>query len=182
MWRVNGNLSVSRAIGDPKDKKYVIGEAEVSEIELDGTEDYLVVACDGIWDVVNEEELTSHLEGYFMKGGTKSDAAKSLVNFAYSEGSGDNLTAIIVFFDSFKIPVKPKTVETGSAGTETGSAGTETGSAGTETGSAGTETGSAGTETGSAGTETVSAGTETSSAGNGNGIETGTGSAPLDNN
>ena len=154
---MNGNLSVSRAVGDPKDKKYVIGDAEVSEIQLDGTEDYLVVACDGIWDVVDGEELTSHLKGYFLKGGTKNDSAKSLVDFARSEGSGDNLTAIIVFFSSFEIPSSTETktgTETTSVKTETGSTGTETGPTKTETGSTEAETGSTKTETGSTETET----------------------------
>ncbi len=102
-WRVNGNLSVSRAIGDPSDKKYILGEADVRSFELDGTEDYLVVACDGIWDVVNGEELTECVHAHFSKGGTKNTVAKAIIEFARSEGSGDNMTAIVVFFSSFQL-------------------------------------------------------------------------------
>ena len=103
-WRVNGNLAVSRAIGDGKDKKFVIGEAEVTTVDLDGSEDYLVVACDGIWDVVNGEEMSDCMKQHFLNGGTMANAAKSVVEFARTEGSGDNLTAIVVFFGSFKPP------------------------------------------------------------------------------
>lgn len=80
----------------------------MNEIQLDGSEDYLVVACDGIWDVVDNIELTTCINDHFTKGGTKMDTAKSLVNFAKSEGSGDNLTAIVVFFNTFKPPTKPQ--------------------------------------------------------------------------
>ena len=110
-WRVNGNLAVSRAIGDAKDKKYVIGEAEVTTVDLDGSEDYLVVACDGIWDVVNGEEMSDCMRKHFLNGGTMVNAAKSVVEFARSEGSGDNLTAIVVFFKSFQPPSAASQIE-----------------------------------------------------------------------
>ena len=103
-WRVNGTLSVSRAIGDAKEKKYVIGEADVTEVDLDGTEDYLVLACDGVWDVVNGEELIDCVKKHFEEGGEKKDTAKAIVNFAISEGSGDNLSVIVIFFSSFVPP------------------------------------------------------------------------------
>lgn len=110
-WRVNGNLAVSRAIGDAKDKKYVISEAEVTTVDLDGSEDYLVVACDGIWDVVNGEEMSDCMRKHFLNGGTMVNAAKSVVEFARSEGSGDNLTAIVVFFKSFQPPSAASEIE-----------------------------------------------------------------------
>ena len=79
-WRVNGTLAVSRAIGDSKEKKFVVGDADVSTIELDGTEDYLVVACDGIWDVVNGEEMVECIQQHFLSGGSKNNAAKAVVD------------------------------------------------------------------------------------------------------
>ena len=107
-WRVNGNLSVSRAIGDAKDKPLVIGEADVATFDLDGSEEYLVVACDGIWDVVNEEEAAKCVSQHLAnEGGTKTTVAEALVKFAKSEGSGDNMTAIVVYFKGFQ-PPKPK--------------------------------------------------------------------------
>lgn len=101
-WRVNGNLSVSRAIGDPNDKKYITGEADVRSFDLEGTEDYLVVACDGVWDVVSGDELTECVRTHLSKGGTRNTVAKAIIEFARSEGSGDNMTAIVVFFSSFQ--------------------------------------------------------------------------------
>ena len=57
-WRVNGVLSVARAIGDRKLKEWVIGDPDVASFDLDGTEEYLIVACDGLWDVMDEEKVS----------------------------------------------------------------------------------------------------------------------------
>lgn len=35
-WRVNGSLSVSRAIGDAEHKPYISGEPDTEELDLEG--------------------------------------------------------------------------------------------------------------------------------------------------
>ncbi|KAG5311809.1 PPM1F phosphatase, partial [Acromyrmex insinuator] len=54
IMRVNGFLSISRAIGDVPYKPYISGEPEVRCVPLDGTEDFLIIACDGLWDYVDQ--------------------------------------------------------------------------------------------------------------------------------
>ncbi|KAG5203807.1 hypothetical protein JEQ12_003390 [Ovis aries] len=65
-WRVNGSLSVSRAIGDAEHKPYICGDADSASTVLDGTEDYLILACDGFYDTVNPDEavkvVSDHLK------------------------------------------------------------------------------------------------------------------------
>lgn len=102
-WRVNGNLSVSRAIGDASDKKFVIGQADVSTFDLAGSEDYLVIACDGLWDVVSETEAVQAVHAHLAsEAGSKQSVAKELVRCARAEGSGDNITVIVVYFKAFE--------------------------------------------------------------------------------
>lgn len=55
--RVNGRLAVSRAIGDNGLKDMVIGEPDVVSIGLNGNEDFFLMACDGLWDFVEEDEV-----------------------------------------------------------------------------------------------------------------------------
>lgn len=55
--RVNGRLAVSRAIGDYGLKDVVIGDPDIVWIPLNGSEDFLVLACDGLWDFVDEDDL-----------------------------------------------------------------------------------------------------------------------------
>lgn len=119
---MNGNLSVSRAIGDVKDKKYVIGEGDVSRTVMTGKEEYLVVACDGIWDVVDDQELVECIGNHLSKGNERHTTAKALVEFARSEGSGDNITAIIVFLNTAPAVAMPPSQPSSSTATETAAA------------------------------------------------------------
>ena len=132
-WRVNGNLSVSRAIGDVKDKKYVIGEGDVSHMVMTGKEEYLVVACDGVWDVVDDQELVECIRNHLSKGNERYTTAKALVEFARSEGSGDNITAIIVFFNTAPTTT-PTSQPPSSTATETAAAPKEEGETNNEGG------------------------------------------------
>lgn len=64
--RVNGNLALSRAFGDfhykgnvqlPADQQIVSPCPDVTDLELTDDVDFLVLACDGIWDVLSSEEV-----------------------------------------------------------------------------------------------------------------------------
>ncbi len=102
---MNGNLSVSRAIGDAPDKKFVIGVGDISVADIDGTEDYLMLACDGIWDVLSMEEIVTCVHAHLASpGGSKQTVAKAIIQLAKSEGSGDNMTVIVSFFSTFTPP------------------------------------------------------------------------------
>lgn len=56
--RVNGQLAVSRAIGDIDYKIYGVLSLPQTyeEIPLDNV-DFIVVACDGMWDVLSSEQV-----------------------------------------------------------------------------------------------------------------------------
>ncbi|GAB0087386.1 PPM-type phosphatase domain-containing protein [Sergentomyia squamirostris] len=56
VWRVNGQLAITRAIGDVDYKPYVTSEPEIISIPLDGDEDFLIMASDGLWDHVKEDD------------------------------------------------------------------------------------------------------------------------------
>ncbi|XP_030764187.1 SH3 domain-containing protein C23A1.17-like isoform X2 [Sitophilus oryzae] len=104
-WRVNGQLAVSRAIGDADYKPHVIAIPDVREIPLDGGEDFLVLACDGIWDVLSEDAVAQ--EVYYLIKEKPDDTeriSKHLVQFACCQNSTDNISVIVVFLrDPHKI-------------------------------------------------------------------------------
>lgn len=56
-FRVNGRLAVSRAIGDHGFKDVVISDPDIVCLPLNGNEDFLLMACDGLWDFVEEDEV-----------------------------------------------------------------------------------------------------------------------------
>lgn len=97
-WRVNGTLAVSRAIGDVFQKPYVSGEADAASTELTGLEDYLLLACDGFFDVVPHHEIPGLVHGHLLRQkGSGMHVAEELVAVARDRGSHDNITVMVVF-------------------------------------------------------------------------------------
>ncbi|CAH2215735.1 jg14690, partial [Pararge aegeria aegeria] len=52
-WGPNNSLYA----GDAQYKPYVTARPEIAVVELDGDEDFVVVACDGLWDVLSEDAV-----------------------------------------------------------------------------------------------------------------------------
>lgn len=97
-WRVNGTLAVSRAIGDVFQKPYVSGEADAASRELTGSEDYLLLACDGFFDVVPHQEVVGLVQSHLVRQqGSGLQVAEELVAAARERGSHDNITVMVVF-------------------------------------------------------------------------------------
>ena len=53
-WRVEGVLAVTRAIGDKDLKRCVTAEPFIGEYVLECGDESLILASDGLWDVVND--------------------------------------------------------------------------------------------------------------------------------
>ncbi|XP_012556597.1 protein phosphatase 1E [Hydra vulgaris] len=104
-WRVNGQLSVSRAIGDCDQKPFISSEPDVEEYELEGDEEFLILACDGLWDNVEPVEAVQ-LVNVCIKNGSRSSAAEQLVMLAKKNKSEDNITVLIVYLDVQEISSK----------------------------------------------------------------------------
>eukprot|EP00050_Salpingoeca_kvevrii_P005779 m.285592 g.285592 ORF g.285592 m.285592 type:complete len:399 (+) comp11412_c0_seq1:265-1461(+) len=99
-WRVNGVLSVARAIGDKKLKQWVIGDPDVAEFDLDGTEEYLILGCDGLWDVMDNDKVTEFIAEWRKSHESMQGVAKALVQHCIETLSGsDNISIIIAFFE-----------------------------------------------------------------------------------
>ncbi|XP_059057186.1 uncharacterized protein LOC131850836 [Achroia grisella] len=97
-WRVNGQLAVSRAIGDAQYKPYVTARPEIATVDLDGDEDFVVVACDGLWDFVSEDDVA--LAVYRQLAVDPDDlkaVTRHLIVQAKRQGSADNISIIVVF-------------------------------------------------------------------------------------
>ncbi|TXG62323.1 hypothetical protein EZV62_013686 [Acer yangbiense] len=93
-WRVGGVLAVSRAFGDRLLKQYVVADPEIQEEKIDSSLEFLILASDGLWDVVTNEEavdMTKPIQD-------PEEAAKRLMLEAYHRGSADNITCVVVRF------------------------------------------------------------------------------------
>lgn len=97
--RILGILSVARAIGDHTMKKYVISQPNTRQFEITGEHEFIIIACDGVWDVVEDQEAVELIKtGIAEEKCTEQDAAQFLIDVAMEKGSQDNITVLVVFF------------------------------------------------------------------------------------
>uniref|UniRef100_A0A0D9WTN9 protein-serine/threonine phosphatase n=1 Tax=Leersia perrieri TaxID=77586 RepID=A0A0D9WTN9_9ORYZ len=93
-WRVGGVLAVSRAFGDKLLKQYVVADPEIKEEVVDSSLEFLILASDGLWDVVTNEEAVAMVKPIL----DSEQAAKRLLQEASQRGSADNITCLVVRF------------------------------------------------------------------------------------
>lgn len=104
--RVNGQLAVSRAIGDLTFKSYgVISAPEVLDWQpLLANDSYLVVSSDGIFEKLKVQDVCDRLGevnnqtsyGAGLPSYCSVSLADCLVNTAFDKGSMDNMAAVVV--------------------------------------------------------------------------------------
>lgn len=125
--RVNGSLAVSRALGDYEYKQVegkgpceqlVSPEPEITVLERDSqTDEFLCLACDGIWDVLNNSELCDYVRHMLTIHSDVEQICSSVIDVALhkvcllmsisvsswitycdSQGSKDNMSVVLVVF------------------------------------------------------------------------------------
>ncbi|XP_026655882.2 protein phosphatase 2C 51-like [Phoenix dactylifera] len=106
-YRVLGVLATSRSIGDYYLKPYVTSEPEVNVIDRTEKDEFLILASDGLWDVVSNEVAcrlarrclsgrTARMFPEAVTGRSAAEAAALLAELAISRGSKDNISVVVV--------------------------------------------------------------------------------------
>jgi len=117
LTRVDGQIAVSRAIGDgdfkdgdgPAETQAITCVPDVYEREINPKDQFIVLACDGLWDVMENQEVVDFINKLLSKAKTVTDEvlsqiAEQLTTHAVNtKGIPDNVTAVIV-----TLPKKPK--------------------------------------------------------------------------
>jgi len=92
--RVNGVLAVTRSLGDSSMKEFVVGSPYTTETPLGSNDEFLILACDGLWDVASDQKAVDLVRDVQ----DCDEAAKLLMEFALNEGTRDNVTVVVVRF------------------------------------------------------------------------------------
>merc|ERR1711934_4584 len=90
--RVNGILAVARSLGDRAMKQYVSGEPYTADYVLNDDDTHLILACDGVWDVIQDQEAVDLIKEY----NTCEEASKALLIAALNKGSTDNISVMVI--------------------------------------------------------------------------------------
>ncbi|KAK7278994.1 hypothetical protein RJT34_24035 [Clitoria ternatea] len=94
-WRIGlPGLQVTRSIGDSDLKPAVTAEPEITESTLCAEDEFLVMASDGLWDVISSGEVINIIKDTVKEPGM---CSKRLATEAVERGSKDNITVIVVF-------------------------------------------------------------------------------------
>lgn len=96
---------MTRALGDAVASQIgVISVPDIFELQIENKHKILVIASDGIWEVLSNEEVMEIVGEYYEKGSTE-EACEVLIKRATEVWNrmGDNIddiTVIVVFFNS----------------------------------------------------------------------------------
>lgn len=114
--RVNGGLNLSRAIGDhfykrnkalPPEEQMISAMPDVKVLTLNEDHDFMVIACDGIWNVLSSQEVVDFISERIKpdqngKARVLSSIVEELLDHCLApdttgDGTGcDNMTCIII--------------------------------------------------------------------------------------
>ncbi|GLU01235.1 hypothetical protein SLE2022_185480 [Rubroshorea leprosula] len=118
--RVNGSLNLARAIGDIEfkqnkflsaDKQIVTANPDINTVELCDDDEFIVLACDGIWDCMSSQQLVDYIHEQLASESKLSVVCERVLDrcLAPSTAGGDgcdNMTMILV---QFKKPIQSAT-------------------------------------------------------------------------
>lgn len=111
--RVNGNINLSRSLGDldyknvpsiSAERQAVTAFPDVKVVELTPEDDFVVLCCDGIWDILTSQACVDFI---YERLGTKSlkEIAEDVCDRCLARSTGefegrgcDNMTVVIVQF------------------------------------------------------------------------------------
>ncbi|GLJ32033.1 hypothetical protein SUGI_0645140 [Cryptomeria japonica] len=108
--RVNGSLNLARAIGDmelkqnknlPPEKQILTACPDINVVELCEDDEFVVLACDGIWDVMSSQQTVDFIHEHIKSENNLSAVCEKVLDRCLapttSLGEGcDNMTIIIV--------------------------------------------------------------------------------------
>lgn len=93
--RVNGILSVTRALGDHAMKEWVVCDPYYTELVLCKTDRLLILACDGVWDVLSDQEAVDLIKND-IDTCTAQQMSQTLLDTALERGSTDNISVMVI--------------------------------------------------------------------------------------
>ncbi|KAK9207993.1 hypothetical protein WN944_000344 [Citrus x changshan-huyou] len=104
---LNGQLNVARALGDwhvegmkGADGGPLSAEPELMSTKLTEEDEFLIIACDGVWDVFMSQNAVDFARRRLQEHNDPVMCSKDLVDEALKRKSGDNLAVVVVCFQS----------------------------------------------------------------------------------
>ncbi|CRG98172.1 protein phosphatase PPM1, putative [Plasmodium gallinaceum] len=102
---LGGCLGVCRGFGsfDKKTKeklKGLICEPDLFQIKLTDDDEFLIICCDGVFDVMTSQEAVNTVRASLVQNSNANIASEALCRLAYKRKSLDNLSVVVVIFQN----------------------------------------------------------------------------------
>ena len=110
--RINGNLNLSRSLGDlkykqnralPPSEQMITAQPDIIAHRIKPEDEFLVVACDGIWDVMSSQAVVDFVRPRLRQRRPPASIAEELFDHCMADDpkqssglGGDNMTCIVV--------------------------------------------------------------------------------------
>lgn len=94
--RVNGVLAVSRSIGDFALAPFVSWMPEISQYTFTEKNSYVILATDGVWDVLSNEDVIHIVNNAIVQNQPKK-IGESIISLSRLRNSQDNICIVIAF-------------------------------------------------------------------------------------
>jgi serine/threonine protein phosphatase PrpC len=93
--RVNGQLALSRAIGDFDLYPHVTWKPEVYYSKLTSKNKFIYIATDGIWDVLDNQQVVDIINQH-MRAENLANVGEHIIIEARKKGSTDNIAMVLI--------------------------------------------------------------------------------------
>lgn len=91
--RINGQLALSRALGDYSLKRYgVISTPFTNKVEIEVKDKFIIIASDGVWDVTDENDINLIVN----KSSLPYEICEFIIQHSILKGSRDNISCIVI--------------------------------------------------------------------------------------
>lgn len=106
---IYGELAVTRALGDWSLKRYsslggslspLISDPEIKQVVLTEEDEFLIMGCDGVWDVMTSQYAVTFARQGLRRHGDPKRCAMELGREAFRLNSADNVTVLVICFTS----------------------------------------------------------------------------------
>lgn len=109
--RVNGNLNLSRALGDleyknnsklPPEEQMITANPDIEKIKNENI-DFIIMGCDGIWEVKSNKDMVEWVDKRLKENKEKGMILEDLLNELVAKEKGmeygmDNMSSILITF------------------------------------------------------------------------------------
>jgi len=99
VYRVNGILALSRAIGDRSERPHVTAKPDIVTFPVEEKDEFIILATDGLWDVIESVEAVDLIQRLIQQGLPRDRVATWIVEESLRRGTYDNVTVVIIWLD-----------------------------------------------------------------------------------